>query len=47
MAGTSYRVAPYDTGQEIDNDERLKKKELGITVWDLESEDMKACKRDH
>ena len=26
VAGTSHRVAPFGTGQEIDNDERLKKR---------------------
>ena len=51
VAVTSHRVAPFGTGREIDNGERLKKKELHRN-YSPESEDirlnfeaLKACKR--
>ena len=40
---TSHQVAPFGTGQEIDNDERLKKKK-GARNYCPESEDLH-CKR--
>ena len=36
MAGTSHQVAPFGSGQEIDNDERLKEKK-GARNYCLES----------
>ena len=43
VEGTSHQVAPFGTGQEIDNDERLKKKK-GARNYCPESEDLH-CKR--